>query len=190
MPLQHTITFVNLRDENQPEKINPQSLLPPAIHLPDVKDSKRWMNSLFDVSNLAIENFPSAVFAVHMQSLGTCFTVYPSTLIPPSVTSPCQSSPLGPSQHLLHGWPVFPPSACKPDLYCQALKKSKGFRREANVCIEGKIMADNSGGVKSHSQWTNNPFMWPRNVTPADFWMIQRGNTRPFVHTIIFFTLC
>ena len=87
MPLQRTVTFVNLMDKNQFEKINPQPLLPPAIHLPDVKDSRRQMNSLLDVSNLAIDNFPSAVSAVLMQSLGTCFTVYPSTLIPPSVTS-------------------------------------------------------------------------------------------------------
>ena len=124
MPLQCTITFVNLSDKNQFEKINPQPLLPPAIHLPDVKDSRRRINSLLDVSNLAIDNFLSAVSAVPMQSLGTCFTVYPSTLIPPSVTSPRQSSPLGPSQHLLCGQPVFPLFARKPDLYHQALKKS------------------------------------------------------------------
>ena len=132
MPLQCTVTFVNLRDENQPKKINPQLLSPPAIHPPDVKHVKgtrSQMHSLLNVSDLAINDFPSAV---PMQSSGTYSTVYPSILILPGVTSLRQSSPLGPSQHLLRGRPIFPPSACKPDLYCQALKKSA---KQTRRCI-------------------------------------------------------
>jgi hypothetical protein len=92
-PLRRTPTLANLNNENQPEKINPPTLSLPA----------------------------SATDPPYV--VGTTFR--PSIFKPPPTTTSLrrQSSPLGPHQYLLPGWPIYPPSVRKPNLYRQALKK-------------------------------------------------------------------
>ncbi|KAF8798244.1 hypothetical protein BYT27DRAFT_7264838 [Phlegmacium glaucopus] len=107
MPLQRTITFANLIDENQSENINPLE----SLHGLDQRQTKK---------DPAIDGSPFTLSAVCLQM------AHPSIFNPPVVTtySPRQSSPLGPCPYLLPGWPIFPPSVRKSDLYRQALKKS------------------------------------------------------------------
>ena len=117
MPLRRSFAIANLNDlndENQPEKIN----LPATDPSQDVREKERAIS----INNSLASYRPP--FAVLMQPYTT--TVHPSIFQSPVMTAslPRQSSLLGPCQHLLPVWPVFPPSIRKPDLYHQALKKS------------------------------------------------------------------
>jgi hypothetical protein len=215
MPLQSTFSCRNFNDENEPDKIMPPSLSPPAPDIPITLRSRRQMRSLrgsalFNthssssptnqssnphnhsttipyqrslqyykdrrqiekfqrnegaVTSLAIDDSPSAVSqAVSPEQLsGPCMVGPPIIKLPTMMTATSsfitvnpsiynlpvgptsslrQSSPLGPNQHSLPGWPVFPRSVREPDLYRLALRRFA--RQKLHIRRTGR----KSGGVK------------------------------------------
>lgn len=144
---QHTLSFV---DENQPGGlvIDNSPFAVSAVHAQPLGSYTMAHPSIFkppvmplqcSLSNsLAIDNSPSAYS-------GT-YTTTRLSIFKPLVTkmsTPRQSSPLGPCQYMLPGQPAFPPSARKLDLYHQALKRSARQTRRHIPCTGQK-----AGGIK------------------------------------------
>lgn len=123
MPLQRTVSFINLNtlnDENQPERTNP-------LQYYDYQHIGKAENGVISSFTSTTDDSPSSSLT---------YTVYPSIFKSPvsRTFTPRQSSPLGPRQCSLPGRPVYPPSVCKKNLYrCvlknQAKKHWKEIRR-------------------------------------------------------------
>jgi hypothetical protein len=102
MPLQRTVSFINLNtlnDENQPEKTNP-------LQYYDYQHIEKAENGVISSFTSTTDDSPSSSLT---------YTIYPSifkSLVSRTFT-PRQSSPLGPRQCSLPGWPVYQPSVRK-----------------------------------------------------------------------------
>jgi hypothetical protein len=80
------------------------------------------------------------------------FDVQPTFFIKLPTTTPQAfprlSSPLGPCRYSLPGWPVFPPSVRKLDLYRRALKKSARQAKIMHIKTWKKSISGGSAGKK------------------------------------------